>query len=216
MAFGTSRALIKARFPPLLPYLCPISAATKEKENTDRQAAAEAPEYVPTGVAITEGSIVRTLPLSDNATKALLQYIETDILPVNKLSVSDISALLAFGEECGSIRLKILCARKYADLDLSKLGNLGEAMVVAKKFGMIQLERKAIHYFVALLPYSLSLLPHLPSDVLLHYSVILGRLVSREDEKDESGTDSIWKVMNSDENKVKELISDTKKLSGLI
>ena len=78
-----------------------------------------------------------------------------------------------------------------------------------------QISRKAIHYFVALLPYSLSILPHLPSDALLHYSVILGRLVNREEDKDETGMDSIWKVMNGQEEKVKALLNESKKLGGL-
>ena len=75
--------------------------------------------------------------------------------------------------------------------------------------------RKAIHYFVALLPYSLSLLPHLPSDVLLYYSDILGRLVNREEDKDETGLDSISKLMEGDEAKIKKLMEDAKHLGGL-
>ena len=163
--FSANRALIKARFPPLLPYLSPISPSQSSSSESDSTHSSGLTS--PSAAVQTLRS--KILPLSDAAADALLQYISTDKLPVENLSISDVSGLLAFAEECGSIRIKTLCARVFASLDLSQLSNLGEAMVVAKKFGMVQLERFELTY---LLLFSILSLLLFPSNYALLFSNI--------------------------------------------
>ncbi|KAK2962410.1 putative Tip elongation aberrant protein 1 [Blattamonas nauphoetae] len=189
--YPISRALVKARFPPLLPYLSPKTEFTAES-------------FAP----------INPLPLSDRAIESLLQYINTDTLPISELDIQEIISLLSFGEECGSVKIKIQCAGALSHIDLTSLTNLAEVMVAAKKFGLVQLERTVVHHFVALLPFSLAILVHFPEDALKHYSILIGRLIS-QDSSIELRDQSIANIFGKDRQKLANFVEETMALAGL-
>ncbi|KAA6383809.1 MAG: hypothetical protein EZS28_020666 [Streblomastix strix] len=106
-------------------------------------------------------------------------------LQPKQLNVHDFADLIAFAEELGSLRIKQLCTRAImATVDLRQLSNLGPVMIVAHRYGLVQLERKALYFFITLLPFSMALLQYFPQDVLLHFSMVLGKLLTAEEAKE--------------------------------
>ena len=142
-------ALIKARFPSLLPYLTPR------------------PGTVP---PITSSSSLPPLPLSRAAADTLVSFILKDEAQLDKLNITDVTALLSFAEQSGSVSLKAFCAKAFSQVDLTKLSNLGETMIAAYRFGLIQLERFE-YLFLSVLHLSLSFLAN-HFIILLHCYLI--------------------------------------------
>ncbi|KAK2964791.1 putative Actin-fragmin kinase [Blattamonas nauphoetae] len=190
-AFPVHSALITARFPALLPYLSPKSSQPQQP-------------FVPTN----------PIPLANNVIDALLVYIKTDTLPTEGLETQAIISLLSFAEETKSIKLKLFCADYLSEIDLTSLVNLGEVLVAAKKFGLVQLERKALQKFISLIPYSLSCMIHFPDDVLKYYSVLIGRLIAADSTLDVRDV-GVGELFEKDQKKLADFARETRKFGGL-
>ena len=235
-AYPTNRCLIRARFPILLPYLLPLSPSSSSSSSSSSlpsdhsgAAAAASPSSLPL-------PSTPKLPLTDGAAEALLDYIASDKLDADELSLPDVSSLLAFAEDSGSVKLKTICVRMFEAADLGDLNNLGETLVVAHKFKMQHLERFLLVFFDLLHPLFLVTILILlttlqESTSLLHFtpslyslpapsssyrytrsSLVVGRLSVRQD--DGNGLDSVWTIMDGKEEHVKQLLEELKVLTA--
>ncbi|KAK2958535.1 putative RING finger protein B [Blattamonas nauphoetae] len=191
-AFPVNQAIVKARFPSLLPFL--------------------SPNIPPPNPDLFEPK--NPLPLTENGMELLIGFINTGSIDATRITACDAVALLGLAHNCGSVRLKKVCIAYLMEVDLSSLRNLGEVMVAAQKFDIQELERKAVHFFVTLLPFSLSILPHLPQDSLLHYTIVLGRIAKPED-SDAKGGSSLTKFFTKKED-LDKFMREVQQLGGMI